>query len=198
MNETLMAVETASGRPFTVRPLSPAMGAEIVGLDLSQHGERAYIFGGSGPVLSSLLLLDLLFPLPLPTVRDTSVVVAARDGSPLRAFADTQGIWRYPTTPEQVTLTSLAPAIKAIGVTEIRLFVIGTPYVSSISCATLTKFFALVVIFLYILSRAFSPSLSMQSNKEIPMVMVRISKLSSSNIRMVSKILSVLNIQMSP
>ena len=24
---------------------------EIAGLDVSQHGERAYIFGGSGPVL---------------------------------------------------------------------------------------------------------------------------------------------------
>ena len=58
---------------------------------------------GSVALLSSLLLLDLLFPLPLPSRRDTSVVVAARDGSPLRAFADTQGIWRYPTTPEQVS-----------------------------------------------------------------------------------------------
>lgn len=58
---------------------------------------------GSVALLSGLLLLDLLFPLPLPTSRDTSVVVAARDGSPLRAFADTQGIWRYPTTPEQVS-----------------------------------------------------------------------------------------------
>ena len=58
---------------------------------------------GSVAVLSSVLLLDLFFPLPLPSGRDTSVVVAARDGSPLRAFADTQGIWRYPTTPEQVS-----------------------------------------------------------------------------------------------
>jgi hypothetical protein len=24
---------------------------EVAGLDVSQHGERAYIFGGSGPVL---------------------------------------------------------------------------------------------------------------------------------------------------
>ena len=58
---------------------------------------------GGVAVLSSLLLLDLSFPLPLPSGRDTSVVVAARDGSPLRAFADTHGIWRYPTTPEQVS-----------------------------------------------------------------------------------------------
>jgi Amt family ammonium transporter len=27
--------------------------AEIAGLDVSQHGERAYIFGGSGPVSAS-------------------------------------------------------------------------------------------------------------------------------------------------
>ena len=58
---------------------------------------------GSVALLSALLLLDLLFPLPVPTGRDSSVVVAARDGSPLRAFADTQGIWRYPTTLEQVS-----------------------------------------------------------------------------------------------
>ncbi|HOU65781.1 MAG TPA: transglycosylase domain-containing protein, partial [Thermomonas sp.] len=58
---------------------------------------------GSVALLSALLLLDLLFPLPLPTRRDTSVVVLARDGSPLRAFADAQGIWRYPTTPERVS-----------------------------------------------------------------------------------------------
>ena len=58
---------------------------------------------GNVAMLSSLLLLDLFFPLPLPSGRDTSVVVAARDGSPLRAFADTQGIWRYPIKPEQVS-----------------------------------------------------------------------------------------------
>ena len=58
---------------------------------------------GSVAILTSLLLLDLLFPLPLPSRRDTSIVVSARDGSPLRAFADAQGIWRYPTRIEQVS-----------------------------------------------------------------------------------------------
>ena len=58
---------------------------------------------GTAAILASLLLLDLLFPPPLPTSRGTSVVVAARDGSPLRAFADAQGVWRYPTTPDQVS-----------------------------------------------------------------------------------------------
>ena len=54
-------------------------------------------------LLVSLVLLDLAFPPPLPTRRDTSVLVTARDGSPLRAFADAEGVWRYPTVPEQVS-----------------------------------------------------------------------------------------------
>ena len=58
---------------------------------------------GTVALLVGLLLLDLLFPPPLPGKRGTSVVVAARDGSPLRAFADAEGVWRYPTTPEQVS-----------------------------------------------------------------------------------------------
>jgi alpha-ketoglutarate-dependent taurine dioxygenase len=40
MNETLAAVETARARPFTVRPLSPVMGAEIIGLDVSKPLSR--------------------------------------------------------------------------------------------------------------------------------------------------------------
>jgi len=58
---------------------------------------------GAVGVLASLLLLDLCFPLPLPTRRDASVLVTARDGSPLRAFADREGVWRYPTTPSRVS-----------------------------------------------------------------------------------------------
>ncbi|MFO1517711.1 MAG: penicillin-binding protein 1C [Lysobacterales bacterium] len=49
------------------------------------------------------LMLDRLFPLPLPDTRGGSTVVLARDGTPLRAFADSDGIWRYPTTPEEVS-----------------------------------------------------------------------------------------------
>lgn len=48
-------------------------------------------------------LLDALFPLPLPDRNSGATVVLARDGSPLRAFADDNGIWRYPVTPEQVS-----------------------------------------------------------------------------------------------
>lgn len=54
-------------------------------------------------VLLSLLLLDFAFPLPLPKARDTSTLVVARDGTPLRAFADHAGVWRYPATPESVS-----------------------------------------------------------------------------------------------
>ncbi|GAB3384080.1 penicillin-binding protein 1C [Lysobacter fragariae] len=49
------------------------------------------------------MLLDLAFPLPLPRQRDAGAVVLARDGTPLRAFADRGGIWRYPVTMGQVS-----------------------------------------------------------------------------------------------
>jgi penicillin-binding protein 1C len=58
---------------------------------------------GSVALLTSLLLLDLIFPPPLPKQRDTSALVVARDGTPLRAFADAEGVWRYPATPESVS-----------------------------------------------------------------------------------------------
>lgn len=58
---------------------------------------------GSVVLLSTLLLLDLCFPPQLPRVRDTSTLVVARDGTPLRAFADAEGVWRYPATPESVS-----------------------------------------------------------------------------------------------
>ncbi|MFA1289738.1 penicillin-binding protein 1C [Xanthomonas axonopodis pv. nakataecorchori] len=54
-------------------------------------------------LLSVMLLLDLAFPLPLPKSRDTSTLVVARDGTPLRAFADRHGVWRYPATPQSVS-----------------------------------------------------------------------------------------------
>jgi penicillin-binding protein 1C len=49
-------------------------------------------------------VLDALFPLPLPDPkRDGATVVLAADGTPLRAFADAQGVWRYPTRIEEVS-----------------------------------------------------------------------------------------------
>lgn len=44
---------------------------------------------------------DRLFPLPLPE-DDQARVVLAEDGTPLWRFADAEGVWRYPVTPEQV------------------------------------------------------------------------------------------------
>ncbi|MBB1520202.1 peptidoglycan glycosyltransferase PbpC [Aquipseudomonas guryensis] len=56
------------------------------------------------PVLLVALLLvaDRLFPLPLPQ-DDLARVVLAEDGTPLWRFADAEGVWRYPVTPEQVS-----------------------------------------------------------------------------------------------
>ncbi|WP_426701598.1 penicillin-binding protein 1C [Rhodanobacter sp. Col0626] len=48
-------------------------------------------------------ILDRLFPLHLPAPDTGSTVVLARDGTPLRAFADSDGVWRYPTTAKQVS-----------------------------------------------------------------------------------------------
>ncbi len=49
------------------------------------------------------VILDRAFPLPLPDESGASTVVLARDGTPLRAFADREGIWRYPVTPDEVS-----------------------------------------------------------------------------------------------
>ncbi len=63
----------------------------------------AWLRWGTVALLSTLLLLDLIFPPPLPKQRDTGALVTARDGTPLRAFADAEGVWRYPATPETVS-----------------------------------------------------------------------------------------------
>lgn len=47
--------------------------------------------------------LDHLFPLHLPAPDTGSTVVLARDGTPLRAFADSDGVWRYPITAKRVS-----------------------------------------------------------------------------------------------
>jgi len=52
----------------------------------------------------SMLLLDGFFPLPLPDDQaGFSRVLLARDGTPLRAFADDQGVWRYGIQLEDVS-----------------------------------------------------------------------------------------------
>ena len=44
------------------------------------------------------MLGDLAFPVPLPDGRGAGAIVLARDGTPLRAFADHDGVWRYPAS----------------------------------------------------------------------------------------------------
>lgn len=59
---------------------------------------------GTVALLLTVLVLDLMFPPPLPQgAAAIATVVAARDGTPLRAFADAQGVWRYPATPASVS-----------------------------------------------------------------------------------------------
>lgn len=47
--------------------------------------------------------LDRQFPLPLPDADSGSTVVLARDGTPLRAFPDRDGVWRYPVKLDDVS-----------------------------------------------------------------------------------------------
>ncbi len=49
------------------------------------------------------LIIDRSAPLPLPEPADFAHVVVDRNGIPLRAFADTNGVWRYPVSLEQVS-----------------------------------------------------------------------------------------------
>ena len=67
------------------------------------HSLLAPVRWGAVTLLVALLVLDFAFPPPLPKARDTSVLVVARDGTPLRAFADREGVWRYPATMESVS-----------------------------------------------------------------------------------------------
>ena len=49
----------------------------------------------------SFLILDQVFPLPRPGGKgDFASAVIAEDGSPLRAFPDSEGVWRYTMTLE--------------------------------------------------------------------------------------------------
>ncbi len=81
-----------------------------------------------------------------------------------------------------------------IGVTDILLLIIGIPYSLSICSPVVTSFSAILVILSYILSRDFFPELSAQSSRDIPAVIVRISRFSSSIILIVSIISDVLSI----
>ncbi len=54
--------------------------------------------------LLAVLVLDLAFPPPLPQAGEgVAGVVTAADGTPLRAFADPGGVWRYPASADTVS-----------------------------------------------------------------------------------------------
>jgi len=64
----------------------------------------AWLRWGAVAMLLAILLLDLAFPPPRPAANaGGATVVTAADGTPLRAFADDGGVWRYPATPESVS-----------------------------------------------------------------------------------------------
>lgn len=67
-----------------------------------QHALRALLLA-SLVLLLIALILDRVFPMHLPAPDSGSTVVLARDGTPLRAFADSDGVWRYPTTMAKVS-----------------------------------------------------------------------------------------------
>ncbi len=55
-------------------------------------------------LLAVALVCDQIFPPPIPDVRrEGATIVLARDGTPLRAFAASGGIWRYPVSVEDVS-----------------------------------------------------------------------------------------------
>jgi penicillin-binding protein 1C len=52
--------------------------------------------------IASLAIADLAFPPPVPPA-DSGLVVTAADGTPLRAYPGSDGVWRYPVTPDAVS-----------------------------------------------------------------------------------------------
>jgi penicillin-binding protein 1C len=78
-------------------------GTRVARFRQGMHEALPWLRWGAVALLSALLLLDLMCPPQLPKARDTSTLVVARDGTPLRAFADAEGVWRYPATPESVS-----------------------------------------------------------------------------------------------
>ncbi|MCK5924340.1 MAG: hypothetical protein KAG10_00445, partial [Methylococcales bacterium] len=54
--------------------------------------------------ITSLAILDTLFPIKLTSsAQQYAQIIVAEDGTPLRAFADKKGIWRYPITLKKVS-----------------------------------------------------------------------------------------------
>ena len=64
-----------------------------------------YLAGSIAGIVTALWLLNLLFPLPTPqqSGEGFTQVVTDRHNQVLRAFPDKNGVWRYPTTPDEVS-----------------------------------------------------------------------------------------------
>src|SRR5262245_31872690 len=86
-------------------PRARRAGRERGGRKMSLRGRRILKRVGAVVLLTIalVLVLDRLFPLPLSDPTSGSTVVLARDGTPLRAFPDDDGVWRYPTKVEAVS-----------------------------------------------------------------------------------------------
>lgn len=63
---------------------------------------RHPVRGSLAALLTLILILDLSFPPPIPK-DEPGLVVVAEDGSPLRTWPSSDGVWRYPVTLEQVS-----------------------------------------------------------------------------------------------
>jgi penicillin-binding protein 1C len=69
--------------------------------------KKAVLF--SGLLIAMLMLLDQLYPISLqPSPEHYAQIIVAEDGTPLRAFADYNGIWRYPVSLNQVSPNYIA------------------------------------------------------------------------------------------
>lgn len=68
----------------------------------SAGARRRRVVAGILLLLGALWLLDRIFPPPLPS-GDDGFIVLALDGSPLRAWPGSDGAWRYPVTPAEVS-----------------------------------------------------------------------------------------------
>ena len=67
-----------------------------------KRGGWLWLVAASVLLVCAVWAADKLWPLPLREVNPARVVVA-HDGTPLWRFADADGIWRYPVTPEEVS-----------------------------------------------------------------------------------------------
>ena len=98
-----MATAAPRGGPRVARVAWPWKGRG----DTARPGRRIprarTVLIATGGLLALLFCLDRLFPPPLPAADGGGAVVLAADGTPLRAFADREGVWRYPVTLDQVS-----------------------------------------------------------------------------------------------